>query len=162
MELAFRWIICWQVDAFADVDHQLNKNHYRQQNGPGGVVSAPWSLTSPVHTKFPQALWSCCLVHAMTCTWAARWELVTARVSRNSPAIAALGSVSNWIFVGGNCSWLQEVLEPDLSLVICVDYQSTTLLVLLNFHCLKCVSRCGRKDAETWGRVSAVSPSFPL
>jgi len=31
------------------------KHDCRQQNGPGGAVSASWSLTSPIRTKFLRA-----------------------------------------------------------------------------------------------------------
>lgn len=149
MELVFWWIICWEVDAFADVNHQLNKHDYRQQNGPGGVVSAPWSLTSPICTKFLQALWSCCFVHAMICLSAARWQLVAVWVSRNSPGTAALGTVLSCILLCGGklllasagfgarplFSYLQysEKRTPTWT-AVCMDYQSTTLTVLSNFH----------------------------
>lgn len=55
MEPVFWLIICWEVTAFEEVNQQLNKHDYRQQNGPGGVASASWSLTSPIRTKFLQA-----------------------------------------------------------------------------------------------------------
>lgn len=115
----------------------------------------------------------------MTCLSAAQWHT---GLARTPPGIAVLGTVNGCIlFCGGQLllallgfgagllfSYLQylEKRTPTWT-AVCMDYQSATLLVLANFHfyCtmyyLRHFARCGRKDAEIWGRVSCSKSVFP-
>lgn len=144
MELGFWWIICCEVDAFADVDHHLNKHDYRQQNGPGGVVCALWTITSPICTKFLQA----CRAAALCLQWSAcqlhRGSLGQQKLPRHCCAGSSqhlhlklrgellLPSVG----LGARplLSYLQYSKMTPTWTGVCMDYQSTALLVLSNFH----------------------------
>lgn len=103
MEVSFWWIIGYEVDAFADVDHQLNKHDYRQQNGPGGVFWAPWNTISPICMKFLQA----CRAAALYLQWsAAPWESGAAETPQ-ALLCWEQSTPAPYRIEGRNCSCLQ-------------------------------------------------------